>query len=112
MYFNFLCAAYLVVGDNSNSMDPSDLSSSQTSIDGRGRSSRFKIMTVKRGFSREGDDILDYVVSDAQSVLQSFISLTFNRRKVYTMLWRNSISSDWFSLCMLWVLYDTGKGVD
>jgi hypothetical protein len=56
--------AYLVVGDNKDATDPTMMPSSQSSNHETGsKPSRYKIMTVKRGFSQEGDGILDYLVN-------------------------------------------------
>lgn len=51
------------MGDNNGSFNSETPASSQTSgYEGSNRTSRYKIMTVKRGFSLEGDEILDYLV--------------------------------------------------
>jgi hypothetical protein len=52
------------VGDGRDPAASSTPSASQASDSEVGtKASRYKIMTVKRGFSQEGDEILDYLVS-------------------------------------------------
>ena len=61
---NVAVVAYLVVGDNKDTTDTTMMPSSQSSNhETGGKPSRYKIMTVKRGFSQEGDGILDYLVN-------------------------------------------------
>lgn len=61
---------HLVVDDpKPNPM--SDVPSSQTSTSEDGiKLSRYKIMTVKRGFSQEGDELLDYLEKGAFHALE------------------------------------------
>lgn len=87
--------AYLVI-ENGDSV-----SSSQTS-NASSKTSRYKIMTVKRGFSREGDEILNYLVRNRSWSLVSLIKAVY-RRKVSSKQWKNNIFDALFLPYIWWV---------
>ncbi|PVG04477.1 hypothetical protein CPB86DRAFT_693520 [Serendipita vermifera] len=72
--------AHLVVGDPKNTPSDSPAPWSQSSSN-ESKSSRYKIMTVKRGFSQEGDEILDYLEKGAFDALEK----QYLRRMVFAL---------------------------
>ncbi|KAG8859001.1 DNA binding protein [Serendipita sp. 411] len=61
---------HLVVGDGRSNLDTPNASSQSSTTDNTNKMSRYKIMTVKRGFSQEGDEILDYLEKGAFHALE------------------------------------------
>ncbi|KAG8781870.1 DNA binding protein [Serendipita sp. 397] len=61
---------HLVVGDGKSNLDTPNASSQSSTTDNTNKMSRYKIMTVKRGFSQEGDEILDYLEKGAFHALE------------------------------------------